>query len=407
MRPGFKLGGLANATWSSLPVNSPAFSLHTQDGPPGDYGSNYTFSPTKTGNVSEFERANEPEVETVVDNEKPAQETALPTNREERKGLPVWSGIMGPGYFPDAFETLVRRRTDGRSCFENIDLDQCFIGLSSTRAARRESLAQLAIWAIDTLQVELAPMDPAVGCLLFVDRYRRALIELARCSMAGNKQHCNGEALVWAREKSSDHEDCALRHFLERGTVDTDGIRHTAKVLWRTLAMLQLEIEKGQAEPKQPKEPPTVTIASQARADENQDPKIITFIDTYGVKTEVRAVSTDRYEWRYLWNYWFPCDLSEIKDHHHEHADQIRKLCENWRPSKNQEPKVYTFTDSLGDLTEARALSGKQYEWRARERGEWGDWWDAYIDELDNTGDIHHGHADQIRQLCENWEASK
>jgi hypothetical protein len=34
-----------------------------------------------------------------------------------------------------------------------------------------------------------------------------------------------------------------MRHFLERGTLDKDGIRHSAKVAWRALAILQLEIE--------------------------------------------------------------------------------------------------------------------------------------------------------------------
>jgi hypothetical protein len=34
-----------------------------------------------------------------------------------------------------------------------------------------------------------------------------------------------------------------MRHLLERGTLDTDGIRHSAKVAWRAMAMLQKEIE--------------------------------------------------------------------------------------------------------------------------------------------------------------------
>jgi hypothetical protein len=38
-----------------------------------------------------------------------------------------------------------------------------------------------------------------------------------------------------------------LRHFAERGTLDTDGIRHSAKMAWRALALLQKEIEAEQA----------------------------------------------------------------------------------------------------------------------------------------------------------------
>ena len=70
-----------------------------------------------------------------------------------------------------------------------------------------------------------------------------ALAEVARVSKAGNDQHNPGQPLHWAREKSTDHLDCATRHMLEAGTVDTDGQRHTAKAAWRLLAQLQTEIE--------------------------------------------------------------------------------------------------------------------------------------------------------------------
>ena len=35
-----------------------------------------------------------------------------------------------------------------------------------------------------------------------------------------------------------------MRHFVDRGTLDSDGVRHSAKVAWRALALLQKEIEK-------------------------------------------------------------------------------------------------------------------------------------------------------------------
>lgn len=70
-----------------------------------------------------------------------------------------------------------------------------------------------------------------------------AIIELAAMSARVNEQHNPGEPVRWAREKSNDHPDCALRHFMEYGTRDKDGERHTAKAAWRLLAMLQLEIE--------------------------------------------------------------------------------------------------------------------------------------------------------------------
>lgn len=40
-----------------------------------------------------------------------------------------------------------------------------------------------------------------------------------------------------------DHADCIMRHLVDRGTIDTDGITHSAKVAWRALALLQEELE--------------------------------------------------------------------------------------------------------------------------------------------------------------------
>ena len=72
-----------------------------------------------------------------------------------------------------------------------------------------------------------------------------ALSAVANLSYVGNEQHNPGQPLYWAREKSADQEDTMLRHLMEKGTIDTDGIRHSTKVAWRALAMLQLEIENS------------------------------------------------------------------------------------------------------------------------------------------------------------------
>ena len=71
-----------------------------------------------------------------------------------------------------------------------------------------------------------------------------ALWEVAHVSYVANEQHNPGEPLHWATEKSTDEADCLLRHLLKAGTFDTDGLKHTAKVAWRALALLQREIEK-------------------------------------------------------------------------------------------------------------------------------------------------------------------
>jgi hypothetical protein len=70
-----------------------------------------------------------------------------------------------------------------------------------------------------------------------------AITTVAHVSYLGNQQHNPGEPLHWAREKSTDHFDCLIRHFMERGTLDSDGQLHSAKMVWRALAILQLEIE--------------------------------------------------------------------------------------------------------------------------------------------------------------------
>jgi hypothetical protein len=76
-----------------------------------------------------------------------------------------------------------------------------------------------------------------------LDYFPDAIREVARVSFIGNEQHNPGTPLHWDRSKSKDHSDCMMRHYLERGTVDGDGGLHTAKMVWRALAMLQEEIE--------------------------------------------------------------------------------------------------------------------------------------------------------------------
>ena len=77
-----------------------------------------------------------------------------------------------------------------------------------------------------------------------VQYFPDALVAVAQLSQKGNDQHNPGQPLHWSREKSSDHEDTLMRHLFDSGTVDVDGQRHSTKVAWRALAILQLEIEK-------------------------------------------------------------------------------------------------------------------------------------------------------------------
>jgi len=70
-----------------------------------------------------------------------------------------------------------------------------------------------------------------------------ALCEVARVSYIGSKQHHPDEDIHWDREKSSDDLDALMRHLMENGMHDIDGVRHSAKIAWRALAHLQKEIE--------------------------------------------------------------------------------------------------------------------------------------------------------------------
>lgn len=86
---------------------------------------------------------------------------------------------------------------------------------------------------------------PLVRGLL--DYFPAALAAIADVSRVGNDQHNPGEPMHHARGKSSDHADCIVRHLMDRGTVDTDGLRHAAKAAWRVLALLQEELEAAGA----------------------------------------------------------------------------------------------------------------------------------------------------------------
>ena len=76
-----------------------------------------------------------------------------------------------------------------------------------------------------------------------LDYFPDALLAIAELSRIGNEQHNPGEPLHWAKEKSTDEPDALMRHLIDRGKLDSDGVRHSAKVAWRALALLQREIE--------------------------------------------------------------------------------------------------------------------------------------------------------------------
>lgn len=85
-----------------------------------------------------------------------------------------------------------------------------------------------------------------------LDYFPDALAYVAYVSRVGNDQHNPGQPLHWAKEKSTDHADCIIRHLVDRGSLDTDDVLHTGKVAWRALALLQTELENRKKEEEVP-----------------------------------------------------------------------------------------------------------------------------------------------------------
>lgn len=105
-----------------------------------------------------------------------------------------------------------------------------------------ERIARETILPEDSAERKDIPM--AAGLL---DYFPAALAEVAAVSKAGNDKHNPGEPLHHARGKSMDHADCIVRHLVDRGGVDDAGLRHSAMVAWRALALLQQELEDAGA----------------------------------------------------------------------------------------------------------------------------------------------------------------
>ncbi len=77
----------------------------------------------------------------------------------------------------------------------------------------------------------------------FVKYFPLAMAEVAQLSRIGNEQHNPGKPLHWDRSKSGDELDAAMRHLLEAGAMDVDGVRHSTKLAWRAMANLEKELE--------------------------------------------------------------------------------------------------------------------------------------------------------------------
>lgn len=96
----------------------------------------------------------------------------------------------------------------------------------------------------DNLMRKEQPM--AQGLL---DYFPDALAAVSHVSVVGARQHDAYKpdgSIMWKKHLSTDHADCIIRHLADRGTNDKDGLAHSAKVAWRALALLQIEIEAAE-----------------------------------------------------------------------------------------------------------------------------------------------------------------
>ena len=105
----------------------------------------------------------------------------------------------------------------------------------------------MALLPTDAAERKKIPIGTGV-----LDYFPDALAEVAKASVAGNKQHLNGGSLRWDRAKSTDESDALIRHFLERDKMDEDGVLHAGKMAWRALSYTQKLIEARRANEKKP-----------------------------------------------------------------------------------------------------------------------------------------------------------
>ena len=81
----------------------------------------------------------------------------------------------------------------------------------------------------------------ATGC---VDYFPDALAAVAEPRVSATTSIIPASRCIGTVRSRPTRPNLLMRHFVDRGTVDSDGVRHSAKVAWRALALLQKEMRE-------------------------------------------------------------------------------------------------------------------------------------------------------------------
>lgn len=183
---------------------------------------------------------------------------ALPTDSSARKRTPLCTGLLD--YAPDALDLIAHATADEFPAedAEGFDVEELVLdalryrdrdGVPSWPNLRRLCLATLAILHREVTG-NPAQRPACDGLASLLAAYPEAFAEVAQVSWHGNKKHNPGQPLHHAREKSTDHADCIVRHLVDN-MIDPGGFepgtnfRHSACAVWRALILTQVTLESA------------------------------------------------------------------------------------------------------------------------------------------------------------------
>lgn len=184
--------------------------------------------------------------------------TYLPTDSAERKRTPLCTGLIdyaGAAIDLVAYAGVAARPTEDADSY---DLESGVLLALHTRdrdgAPNWSAYQSLCLNALAILHRELTGDPPPTiegdGWGSLFAAYGLCFAEVARVSWYGNEKHNPGQPLHHAREKSTDHADCVVRHLLDNvadpGGYDGD-MRHAACLVWRAFVLTQIALERSGA----------------------------------------------------------------------------------------------------------------------------------------------------------------